>query len=114
VTKSDFPDVHVNTVTESCDASFFDDIFPMKDRVAARSEASTSYTPQPNPVSEQHNEDNNMVAPRRSNRQRTEKSFSDDFIVYLVDDTPKTLQRHMHHQMQSAGRRQSTMKWSPF
>jgi hypothetical protein len=43
VTKSDFPDVHVNTVTESCDASFFDDIFPMKDRVAARSEASTSY-----------------------------------------------------------------------
>jgi hypothetical protein len=73
-----------------------------------------SYTPQPNPVSEQHNEDNNMVAPRRSNRQRTEKSFSDDFIVYLVDDTPKTLQRHMHHQMQSAGRRQSTMKWSPF
>jgi hypothetical protein len=26
----------------------------------------------------------------RSKRQRTEKSFSDDF-VYLVDDTPKTL-----------------------
>ena len=55
-----------------------------------------------------------MVAPRRSKRQRTEKSFSDDFIVYLVDDTPKTLQRHMHHQMQSAGRSLSTMKWSPF
>jgi hypothetical protein len=97
VIKSDFPDVHVNTVTESRDASFFKDIFPMKDRVATRSKASTSYTPGPNPVSlppayfEQHNEDNNMVAPRRSKRQRTEKSFSDDFIVYLVDDTPKTL-----------------------
>jgi hypothetical protein len=27
-------------------------------------------------------------APRRSKRQRTAKSFSDEFIVYLVDDTP--------------------------
>jgi hypothetical protein len=97
VIKSDFPDVHVNTVTESRDASFFEDIFPMKDRVAARSETSTSYTPEPNLVSlppsysEQHVKDNSMVAPRRSKRQRTEKSFSDDFIVYLVDDTPKSL-----------------------
>jgi hypothetical protein len=29
VIKSDFPDVHVNTVTESRDVSFFKDIFPM-------------------------------------------------------------------------------------
>ena len=95
--KYDFPDVDVNTVTESRDASIFEDIFPMKDRVAARSEASTSYTPEPIPVSlppayfEHHIEDNSIVAPRRSKRQRTEKSFSDDFIVYLMDDTPKTL-----------------------
>jgi hypothetical protein len=95
VIKFDFSDVHVNTVTESRDASFFEDIFPMKDRVAACSEASTSYTPESNPVSlppayfEHHIEDNSIVAPRRSKRQRTEKSFSDDFIVYLVDDTIK-------------------------
>jgi hypothetical protein len=97
VIKSDFLDVHVNTGTESRDVSFFEDIFPMKNRVAARSKASTSYTPEPNPVSlppayyEQHIEDNSMVAPRRSKRQRTEKSFSDDFIVYLAGDTLKTL-----------------------
>jgi hypothetical protein len=42
-------------------------------------------------LSEQCIEDNSMVAPRRRKRQRTRKSFSDDFIVYLVDDTPKTL-----------------------
>jgi hypothetical protein len=30
-------------------------------------------------------------APRRSKRPRTAKSFSDDFTVYLVDDTPKTI-----------------------
>jgi hypothetical protein len=34
-------------------------------------------------------DDNN--APKRSKRQRVEKSFGDDFIVYLVDDTPTTI-----------------------
>jgi hypothetical protein len=37
VIKSNFPDVHVNTVTEPRGASFFEDIFSMKDRVASRS-----------------------------------------------------------------------------
>jgi hypothetical protein len=97
VIKSEFLDVQVNALTKSCDATFFEDIFPMKDRVATRSEASTSYTPEPTTVSlppiytEQPIEDNNTDAPRRSKRQRVEKSFGDDFIVYLVDDTPKTL-----------------------
>ena len=36
-------------------------------------------------------EDNNIVAPRRSKRQRVEKSFGDDFIIYLIDDTPTTI-----------------------
>jgi hypothetical protein len=87
VIKSDFPDVHVNTVTESRDASFFKDIFPMKDRVAARSEASTSYTPGPNIVSlppayfEQHNEDNNMVAPHRSKRQQQQQQQQQSLFV---------------------------------
>jgi hypothetical protein len=30
-------------------------------------------------------------APRRSKRSRTAKSFGDDFIIYLVDDTPKII-----------------------
>jgi hypothetical protein len=30
-------------------------------------------------------------APRRSKRQRIAKSFGNDFTVYLVDDTPKTI-----------------------
>ena len=30
-------------------------------------------------------------APRRSKRQRVAKFFGDDFIVYLVDDTPTTI-----------------------
>src|SRR5436190_9749061 len=35
--------------------------------------------------------DENSEAPRKSKRQRTTKSFGDDFIVYLVDDTPRTI-----------------------
>jgi hypothetical protein len=97
VIKSEFSNVHVNTLTESRDATFFKEIFPMKDRVATPSEASISYVPQPilfslPPVhSEQPIEDYSIDAPRRSKRQRTKKSFGDNFIVYLVDDTPKTL-----------------------
>jgi hypothetical protein len=36
-------------------------------------------------------EDDNEV-PRKSKRQRTTKSFGDDFIVYLMDDTRKTIE----------------------
>src|SRR3954464_8858192 len=35
-------------------------------------------------------EDDNE-APKRSKRQRTAMSFGDDFIVYLVDDTPSSI-----------------------
>jgi hypothetical protein len=99
VIKSKFPDVHVNTLTESRDATFFEEIFPMKDRVATPSEASTSYVPQPIPFSlppihsEQPIEDYSIDAPQRSKRQKTEKSFGDNFTIYLVDDTPKTLSK---------------------
>jgi hypothetical protein len=72
----------------------------MKDRVATPSEASTSSIPQPIPFSlplvyfEQPFEEYSIDdAPRRSKRQRTEKSFGDDFTVYLVDDTPKTFSK---------------------
>jgi hypothetical protein len=97
VIKSEFSDLYVNTLTESCDATFFEDIFPMKDIVATCSEASTSYTPEPTTISlppiypKQPIEDNNTDAHGRSKRQRVEKFFGDDFIAYLVDDTPRTL-----------------------
>ncbi|WVZ71732.1 LOW QUALITY PROTEIN: hypothetical protein U9M48_020279 [Paspalum notatum var. saurae] len=36
-------------------------------------------------------EEDNKEAPRKSKRQRVEKSFGNDFIVYLVDDTPTSI-----------------------
>jgi hypothetical protein len=29
---------------------------------------------------------------KKSKRQRTAKSFGDDFVVYLVDDAPRTIE----------------------
>jgi len=38
---------------------------------------------------ENHEEDNNIVT-RKSKRRRTAKFFGEDYIIYLIDDTPKT------------------------
>jgi hypothetical protein len=103
VIKSDTPEQNVNTVMESRDASFFEDIFPMraagstsicennhshmydpKDLTQPLESFDENYTP---------SEDNNNLVnepARRSKRPNILKSFGDDFIVYLVDDVPKT------------------------
>ena len=76
------------------------DIFPMKDMATSSNQEMPSSSNQ-EPVTitepailmehfESHVEENNEV-PTRSKRQRTAKSFGDDFIVYLVDDTPRTI-----------------------
>ena len=42
------------------------------------------------PLEEVHEKDDNEV-PLRNKRRRIAKSFGDDFIVYLVDDTPTSI-----------------------
>ena len=44
------------------------------------------------PTLVENSEEDNNDAPRKSKRQRTLKSFGDVFIVYLMDDTPKTIE----------------------
>ena len=39
----------------------------------------------------QNPKDDDTIVTRKSKRQRTAKSFGDDYIVYLVDDTPTTI-----------------------
>ena len=40
-----------------------------------------------------HNpEEDDIVVTRKSKRQRTAKSFGDDYIVYLLDDIPRTIE----------------------
>jgi hypothetical protein len=83
---------------ESRDSTFFEDIFPMRDEMSSsRQESIEKDNPTesmvrdvPTPI--EHLEEDSNDALRRSKRQRTEKSFGDDFIVYLMDDTPKTIE----------------------
>ena len=85
---------------ESNDATFFKEIYPMKDMSSSSNQEIPNTSSQelaviPDPtISIEHTdnptEDDNE-APIRSKRQRTAKSFGDDFIVYLVDDTPSTI-----------------------
>ena len=85
---------------ESRDATFFENIFPMKENRASTSQPTIQreFEPEPEPESTPFvtpynptEEDDSEVAPRRSKRQRTKRSFGDDFAVYLVDDVPRTL-----------------------
>ncbi|KAK3124899.1 hypothetical protein QOZ80_7BG0595810 [Eleusine coracana subsp. coracana] len=101
VVKSEVPDVHVNSLMESRDVTFFENIFPMKDLHSMSrlsSDVIAETTPEPSAFSdhaeqtlEPIHEEIDSEAPRRSKRQKTAKYFGDDFTVYLVDDTPRTI-----------------------
>jgi hypothetical protein len=101
VIKSEVPNVHVHIFLESCDATFAENIFPIKNLYGMSSlpaNVIADTTPElskifdhvehtPEPI----HEDIDSKTPRRSKRQRNAKSFGDDFTIYLMDDTPKTI-----------------------
>src|SRR5438034_2632889 len=84
IVKSEVPDMHVGTIMDSNDATFFEDIFPMKDNPSSSSQEIPSSSSQDiipkSTVSMEHYdnsvEDDNE-ATRRSKRQRIAKSFGD-------------------------------------
>jgi hypothetical protein len=94
-------DVHVDTFLESCDITFFENIFPIKnsyDMSSLSTNVITDTTPEPSEnfdrvehTPEPIHEEIDSEVHRRSKRPRTAKSFGDDFTVYLMDDTPKTI-----------------------
>jgi hypothetical protein len=101
VVKSEVPDMHVNSLFESHDATFFENIFPMKDSHVICSlplNETVNTTPKFFEFSEHdehtlesNHEEIHSDAPRRRKRQKTAKSFGDDFTVCLIDDSPKTI-----------------------
>jgi hypothetical protein len=97
IIKSGVPDMHVGTIMDSRDATFFDDIFPMREDYCSTSQKSL-INDEPTDMIE-HNEQTLVVNLRGDNeiskknkRQRTAKSFGDNFIVYLMGDTPRTIE----------------------
>ena len=97
VVKSEVPDQKVGTIIESKDATFFEDVFPMRD-MQSTSRQESEETPEPTIPMEyyERTHDENPVKDDeevlgRGKRQRTVKSFGDDFFVYLMDDTPTSI-----------------------
>jgi hypothetical protein len=84
--------MNIGTIFESKNAIFFEDIFPMRG-MSSMSSWESSPNPElqtPMEFGEESNgkssdsEENDNEAPTRSRRQRTAKSFGNDFIVYPI------------------------------
>jgi hypothetical protein len=99
IIKSGVPDMYVDTIMESRDATFFENEFPMKNTPSDTShetiiphehELSIPIDRAEDPHMHIPKEDDTIVT-RKSKKQRVAKSFGNDFIVYLVEDTPTSI-----------------------
>ncbi|WJZ97445.1 hypothetical protein VitviT2T_016048 [Vitis vinifera] len=82
VYESNIPDIHKNTIMESKNASFFEDVFPCK----SKEEPSSSKRM----LESQDQNEEVEVEPRHSKRVRTEKSFGPDFLTFMLEGEPQT------------------------
>ena len=81
---SDNFEMHINTIIEARDASFFEGTFPYIDRstiIDSKINKEATNVGEANPQKE-------VEEPRRSKRARTAKTFGPDFLTYMVDKDP--------------------------
>ena len=90
VHKSDISDIHNNTIIESRNASFLEDIFPYKD-VPKMSCNKITHDMTMDHLQNKVSEDE----PRRSKRTKVAKSFGPDFLTFLLENEPKTFKEAM-------------------
>ena len=87
---SDIPDMNVNTIIESRNVVFFEQIFPYKSTQESsslkRNFESTSSTSHDQELMEERNE----AKPRRSKRAKMSKPFGLDFLTYMLEDEPQS------------------------
>ncbi|KAK3043641.1 hypothetical protein RJ639_000057 [Escallonia herrerae] len=86
VHKSEVDDIHVNTIMETRNAHFFEDVFPYK---VAQERSSLERTSMNQDPSQEEDE------PRRSKRARTSTSFGPDFLTFLLENEPRTYSEAM-------------------
>ena len=105
IIKSDVPDMYVDTIMESRDATFFENEFPMKNTPSDTSHETIIPHEHELSIPIDHAEDlhvhipeeDDTIVTRKSKRQRVAKSFGNDFIVYLVEDTPSSIRHNRFH-----------------
>ncbi|KAL0288543.1 UNVERIFIED_CONTAM: Retrovirus-related Pol polyprotein from transposon TNT 1-94 [Sesamum calycinum] len=84
VHKSTILDIHENTIIESRNVVIFENIFPCKDR--KEEESSRKRTREVANGDLQRDEE-----PRRSKRAKRAKTFGPDFLTYLLENEPRTI-----------------------
>ena len=84
VYKSEVHDIHVNTILESIDAEFFEDVFPYKESPMSAMYKRTRVEQSTPMVQEQHTE------PRKGSRIKKPKNFGPDFISFMTIGEPQT------------------------
>ena len=82
VYKSEVHDIHVNTILESIDAKFFEDVFPYKESRMSAMNKRTRDEPSTLKVQEQD------IEPRRGSGIKKPKNFGPDFISFMTIGEP--------------------------
>ncbi|GJT46029.1 retrovirus-related pol polyprotein from transposon TNT 1-94 [Tanacetum coccineum] len=96
VHESKNPDIQKNTIMESRNASFFENIFPCLSKETGSSSRLDEKVVQDkrqrndNDLQDERQDqtDEEEVEPRRSKRARNEKSFGPDFVSFMVENEP--------------------------
>ena len=91
VHESNFPDINKNTIMESRNASFLEDMFPCKSKEESSSSKRVLDT-----INENIQDQDGEVEPKHSKRVRTEKSFGPNFLTYMLEGEPRTFKEAMN------------------
>ncbi|PWA78284.1 hypothetical protein CTI12_AA217490 [Artemisia annua] len=98
VYKSNVEDISNNTIIESAEADFFENIFPYKDKEKQISNPRKRVLD--DQLSQDQRENNYEVPqdndePRRSKRAKVSKDFGPDYMTYIVNEEPQTYKAAM-------------------
>ena len=89
VYKSYIPDVHVNTIIESKNASLFENVFPSKN-ACDESFLKRTYDTVTNNIDHESLNQESKGTLRQRKRARTSKSYGPDFLTYLLENEPQS------------------------
>ena len=94
--KSDIPDMNVNTIIESRNAVFFEDIFSYKSTQESSSHKRNFESMSSTSHDQELMEERNEVEPKCSKRAKTSKSFGLNFLTYMLEDEPQSFKEAIY------------------
>ena len=95
VTNSEISEIPNNTVIESRDATFFENIFPYKTRIPKTVSEIPSTSVRHSSNVDQKKEIESQGELRRSKRIKIDKNFGEEFCTFLVEGEPTTFEEAM-------------------